>query len=91
MNTKTTDKTTNWNAILNKPNMARYSIDFALGLMSSEAYKELGSFFGCGGHTRNLVRYHGSHKAREIARKALKRRNLLDKHNLINPLVYGQL
>ena len=84
-------KKTNWNAILSKPHMSKAAINFALGVMSGEGFKEIGSFTGCGGSIRNLVRNNGAVKAREITRRALKRRRLLNERNLTNPLVYAQL
>ena len=89
--TNSTSQRTNWDAILQVSEMKRVSIDFALGVMSGENYKEMGTVLGVGSHTRNLVRNRGVTKAREITRKALKRRRLLNERNLANSLVYAQL
>ena len=89
--TNSTSKKTDWDAILATPEMKKASINFALGVMSGENYKEVGTFLGVGPHTRNLVRNRGVTKAREITRKALKRRRLLNERNLANSLVYAQL
>ena len=89
--TNSTSRKTDWNAILQVTPMKRASIDFALGTLSGETYKEMGTILGLGSYTRNLVRNHGVGKARQIVRKALKRRSILTEHNLVNPLVYAQL
>ena len=92
MGTKnSTSKKTDWDTILATPEMKKASINFALGVMSGESYKNLGVVCGCGPHTRNLVRPRGANKSRELVRKALRRRNILNKFNLVDPLVYAQL
>ena len=87
--TNSTSKKTDWDAILATQEMKKASINFALGILSGATYKDLGVICGCGSHTRNLVRPRGATKARELVRKALRRRNMLNKFNLVDPLVYA--
>ena len=89
--TNSTSQRTNWDAILQVSEMRKASIDFALGTLSGETYKEMGTILGVGSPTRNLFRNRRICKVRQAARKALKRRAILTEKNLVNPLMYAQL
>ena len=85
------EKRVDWNAVLKNRHMQKASIDFALGLLSRDDFYSYAVFCNVGGQVRKLIRNNGAVKARELTRKALKRRRVLNRHNLTNPLVYAQL
>lgn len=86
-----TVKTTNWNEVLNKPGMPRATVNFGLGIISSDNFYTEAIHAECGKHVRNLIRTNGATKSREIVRKMLRRRNLLNRFNLVDPKYYSQL
>jgi hypothetical protein len=90
---KKTEKTvtTNWNAILESPHMKKILISFSLGMISRDDFYNWAVFSGCGPHVRRLLRNKGVAHAREIARKMLKRRGLINNQNLVKPTIYAQL
>ena len=90
MNGETVDRV-NWNKVLARSEMQKAAIDFSLGILSRDSFYQNAIWSDVGGIVRNFVRNRGAINARMIARKALKRRRLLTKRNLINPVVYAQL
>lgn len=70
----------NWGNILDQP-VGRDAIRmFANGDISCETVQKIfraGKDRELSGQVRNLIRTKGTHAARQVARKALKRRNLL--------------
>lgn len=71
---------TNWNKIFSTGTLARDIIEeFAEGKLSGEKTQQCfrNTYSDASGELRKLIREHGTLKARKIARKALKRRNLI--------------
>ena len=86
-----TVKKTNWEEFLSNPGMPRASVEFGLGILSRDNFYTEAIQAQCGPYVRNLIRTNGATKSRQIVRKMLRRRNLLNKFNLVNPQVYAQL
>ena len=80
-----------WDVILEKSVMQKSVIDFSLGLLSRDDFYNYSIFIGVGPYVRKLIRNNSVQNARKLARKALKRRGILNKNNLTNPRVYAQL
>ena len=73
------------------PAFQKSVIDFSLGLLSRDNFYNYAIFIGVGGPVRQLIRNNSVQNARKLARKALKRRGILNRQNLTNPRVYAQL
>ena len=84
-------KRVDWDVILQNGSMQKAAVDFSLGLLSRDNFYNYAVFFGVGGPVRQLIRNNPVVQARCLTRKSLKRRGLLNRNNLVNPVVYSQL
>ena len=65
-----------WDTLTDQPYMAALTEDFALGYVSARTLYAQAQVKGLGGEVRNLIRP-GVMRARRLARKALRRRDML--------------
>jgi hypothetical protein len=74
---------TTWDSILESRDMQNCAVLFSLGVLSGDNFHQAGTLSGVGGQVRSLVR-NGVTRARQLSRKALKRRGILSTYNLPN-------
>lgn len=86
-------KRVDWDELLNDDEMVYYCTLFSLGLSSGRNFERLCNLDGkcSSGVIRQLIRKRGIAKAREVVRKALKRRNVLNKYNIVAMPINSQM
>jgi len=71
-----------WETLLSCEAMVRDTTSFSLGLLSVRNFQDLADSNGVGNLARRVIKQRGKRYAMRLARKALRRRRLLNAYNL---------
>jgi hypothetical protein len=72
-----------WNVLFSN-GMRAQTAAFALGVLSARQFADQATAHGVGGVARKALKERGKTDTRKLARRALRRRSILNSYNLVN-------